>query len=326
MDSTNKWFKYLHKERKLSLAVIQRAGLKESKDGWLQIPIKDKNNNIIFSKYRRPPEANPTLPKYTYDAGAKAALYGVESIISTSKIYITEGELDALAIRTCGEEAVSSTGGAMTFHEHWLCEFSNQRIVIMMDNDETGIKAAIKLIKLFRNVEYRWVPPKYGKDISDVLSQYGMKKAYEILTSDENKIDMEVPPIEGVNDKKQLRKKLNEILRSTPSSIGAEMLRQFVVELTLDINSTSKKKKSKHIATGGDELTRAKNYPIKDLIDVKRHKAICPFHDERTPSLHVYNNNTAFCFGQCQRKFDAIDIAMVKYNLSFKEALAKLSQ
>lgn len=40
-------------------------------------------------------------------------------------------------------------------------------------------------------------------------------------------------------------------------------------------------------------------------VDYKREtngeaKICCPFHDEKTPSFHIYNNNTCYCFG-CQK-------------------------
>lgn len=50
----------------------------------------------------------------------------------------------------------------------------------------------------------------------------------------------------------------------------------------------------------------------------------CPFHAERTPSMHVYPNDTFYCFG-CGAHGDVIDFVMRLYGLSFKDAVEKLS-
>ena len=63
-------------------------------------------------------------------------------------------------------------------------------------------------------------------------------------------------------------------------------------------------------------------------IDYKREtngeaKICCPFHEEKTPSFHIYNNNTCYCFG-CQ-KFCWHDELVAKVaNCSVVEAKKKL--
>jgi DNA primase len=59
-------------------------------------------------------------------------------------------------------------------------------------------------------------------------------------------------------------------------------------------------------------------------IELKRGKALCPFHTERTPSFIVNQKNQTFhCFG-CGERGDVIDFKMKLHGLSFKDALVYL--
>jgi len=93
MDTKNKWFDYLHNTRQLSEDVIFEAQLSDDK-GWLRIPIFDEAGNELFSKRRRPLEIEDG-PKYIYETGSKATLYGVNFSDLGGANYFVEGELDA---------------------------------------------------------------------------------------------------------------------------------------------------------------------------------------------------------------------------------------
>jgi DNA polymerase len=64
--------------------------------------------------------------------------------------------------------------------------------------------------------------------------------------------------------------------------------------------------------------------PLADLIgrELVDGKTACPFHDDSTPSCHVYNDHY-HCFG-CGAHGDAIDWLMMVEGLSRKEALTRL--
>ncbi len=73
-----------------------------------------------------------------------------------------------------------------------------------------------------------------------------------------------------------------------------------------------------------DMIARAKAYPIKDIIKVNRaHKAVCPWHDDRNPSLHVYHDHV-YCFVE-GRAGDSIDVYMSLNKCDFKTAVKALS-
>lgn len=80
------------------------------------------------------------------------------------------------------------------------------------------------------------------------------------------------------------------------------------------------------------DIAGAKMVPIQSLYDFHkaRHSsgrihAVCPFHDEKLPSMVIYKrNNTFHCFG-CQKGGTAIDFIMHLHGKSFKDAVNYLN-
>ena len=73
-----------------------------------------------------------------------------------------------------------------------------------------------------------------------------------------------------------------------------------------------------------EELDNIRATPIEEVaekmgIRVVRHKALCPFHEDRHPSLH-FKNNRFKCFA-CGASGDVIDLVQRYLNVGFKEAV-----
>jgi len=327
MDITNNWFNYLHTKRKLSRDIIKMSGL-EVRNDLLQIPIYDIDGKLLFSKYRKAPWDTSNTAKYQYDCGGKVALYGIDHL--NSGVIICEGELDCLALLTCGFNACSSTGGAMSFQKEWAPLFKDWIPTVMFDNDDTGIKGAVRTAFILKNVVFRGVPFNYGKDISDVLQNYGEEKVKEIMNSSNNCLIVSVPDLSLKKNMLEYRRILKEDLRKLPTgSIVQKFLWAMVVELTGMISAATQKRRKVVRPENNDEIVRARAYPIENLIKVDRWVATCPFHtngQEKTPSLHIYQDNHAYCFGGCRKRFDAIDIAMAVHNMKFPEAVKFLNK
>lgn len=60
-------------------------------------------------------------------------------------------------------------------------------------------------------------------------------------------------------------------------------------------------------------------------IDVARGMAKCPFHEDHTPSMKIYEQtNSFYCFGCCAGG-DVIDFVAKKENMTFREAVKRLN-
>lgn len=269
--------------RGLSPAVILNAGIK-----WngrkIVIPIKDKDDNIIFNKYRKDPFCpNDEDPKYIYDTGSKATIYGINLIKNFREdiIIICEGELDALLLISNNLPAVCSTGGAGTFKREWFEDFDvfkKRKIYICFDNDDAG-RMGINRIAEMREVNVIPLPDTLGKggDITDYVKLYGIE-------SFKNLIDY-----------------------AFPYKIKKEEKR--IIEKNSDSNI---------------DLIRAKGKPITDYIKTKKNGKYfitnCPFHPDSNASFTIFEDNKFRCFG-CGENGDVIDFIMKRNSLSFKQAL-----
>lgn len=127
--------------------------------------------------------------------------------------------------------------------------------------------------------------------------------------------------------KKNIQKDIDAlmvIMRERPDSIIAEDYHAKYVEMKGKLQFILDKPAKQ---SGEVNIGKAKLYPIDLLLDFKMGFAICPFHSEKSGSLKYYiKENTCYCFGACQKKYDAIDVYMKLYNVSLIQAVKKLSQ
>lgn len=82
-----------------------------------------------------------------------------------------------------------------------------------------------------------------------------------------------------------------------------------------------------------EDIARAKEMPIEEMYSGRLFKSggksqcgLCPFHEERTPSFHIYKDNRYKCFG-CQEHGDAIEFYMKQNNMrkdQFPEAIKRM--
>lgn len=72
------------------------------------------------------------------------------------------------------------------------------------------------------------------------------------------------------------------------------------------------------------EIEAARAYPLANLLEVKRNKmCVCPFHNDRSPSMYV-KNNWAYCFS-CGWSGDSIAVFMSLNNADFVTAVKHLA-
>jgi hypothetical protein len=71
-----------------------------------------------------------------------------------------------------------------------------------------------------------------------------------------------------------------------------------------------------------DMIEQARQYPLEDLYPFKGHMAVCPFHNDRNPSMSLKNNRVR-CWG-CGWSGDTIAFLMAKEGVGFTEAVRRL--
>lgn len=336
MDTINKtvsrkshqemWSEYLIGERKLSQEVLNKAKLL-IQNGNLSIPIFNVEGETIFHKHRTAPWSESPQPKYLYDKGSSVALYGIEELSKHDEFVITEGELDALSVRTCGMFAVSSTGGSLSFQQEWVPLFTGKKVTVLFDNDEVGMKGAFHVAKMIPNAFVAWIPLPYGKDANDVLRQpLGQKLLKQFI---DRAFCFHLPGTEATaKEWNEAGNRIREQSRVLLSQYNGcpQIYRTFFQNVVEQVAYLRKPKRERRVISGS-EKERALSYPISDILKVNRNGfALCPFHNEKTGSLKVYKDNHAYCFGGCAKRYDAIDIEMKIRGTTFTEALAKLAQ
>jgi len=70
------------------------------------------------------------------------------------------------------------------------------------------------------------------------------------------------------------------------------------------------------------DIQIAKEYPIEEVIEFYRGKALAFCHEDKTPSL-VKRKNRAICY-PCNKSFNAIDVLIYRDGYSFVEAVKRL--
>lgn len=78
------------------------------------------------------------------------------------------------------------------------------------------------------------------------------------------------------------------------------------------------------------DIQRAKAVPIESLVNMGLRKSgrsligLCPFHNEKTPSFHIYTDqNMCWCYG-CNQGGNTIKLVMLLYGFTFIKAVKHL--
>jgi len=177
---------WLKETRGLNDDVISKFKL-----GWtgnaLSIPIYDKDNNWLFFKYRHDPrtEIREGEPKYWYDPGGSATIYGWEHIVNPKPtLILCAGELDRLKLETHGYAAVTLTSGESSFNEKWAAIFNAlpSEIPVCYDNDNTGAEGAAKVLELVPKAKIVSIPKIEGvKDVTEFIVARGIDEFTRLI-------------------------------------------------------------------------------------------------------------------------------------------------
>lgn len=347
--------KYLKKQNvSIELATEKEISFDENKR--IVIPVKDiSGTKILFNKYRRNPEdPSKDTPKYTYDAGAKAALYNVQTIHKGQQVIITEGEFKALCLESLGFVAVSSTGGAGTFKEEWIELLKDKEIFILFDTDDAGIKGAYALNQKIPSAKIIFLPEgDWGKDINEyvgsfthtneinsvqqrVLESLGsmMVKAQSWHINLPESYKLKGDLLDKIKELKLISSDCTNKIYESKDLSGKNHCRHLEIYndiLWTHINNLNKTsiffKKHKQENTYKDDFFRAKNVPIHYFIkfNSQGYARSVWNQNDKNPSMKYYPDKNKVWDYSTGRGGDSVDVAMALWGLKFKAALDKLN-
>jgi hypothetical protein len=123
-------------------------------------------------------------------------IHGLEQLPKYGKLLIiTKSKKDVMVLDRLGYDAIAPCGENTPIPENVMTNLKERfnRIVILYDNDEPGLKGAKKLATM-NNLEYTYIPIEYYtkfkiKDISDFIKNYKITRTKEMLKEILNKCE-----------------------------------------------------------------------------------------------------------------------------------------
>lgn len=159
-DASNyseKMLNFLTKTRGISIEVLKKMNVTEQTEYMPQT--QSKQNCVVFNYYeqgflvnRKFRDANKN---FKMETGAELIPYNVDSCLGEDYVIITEGEFDALAVKTAGSDSVISVPSGANNNTDWLNRFwdlyfsDKKKVYIATDMDAPGMKLADELIRRF---------------------------------------------------------------------------------------------------------------------------------------------------------------------------------
>jgi len=197
-DKTINWFR----KRGISETTIVNWKITESKTYFPQV--KETRTAINFNYYR-----NKELVNIKYRDGnknfklykdAELIFYGIDNIVEMEKIYITEGEIDALSLYEAGIFSVCSVPNGANVGNQRLEYLDNcykffedkTEIILCTDNDEAGLSLRNELARRFGQGRCKYVDFEDYKDANEILISKGTSELREIISKPKSF------PIEGI--------------------------------------------------------------------------------------------------------------------------------
>lgn len=153
-----------------------------------------RDNKLVNVKYRDP-EKN-----FKMVSGAELIFYGLDHIKELEKVYIVEGEMDALSLHEAGLFTVCSVpNGASKGNQRleyldncWQYFKDKKEIIICTDNDDPGLMLRNELARRFGAYRCKYVDFGQYKDANEVLIAEGTKSLRKFVS------EAKSFPLEGV--------------------------------------------------------------------------------------------------------------------------------
>ena len=239
-------YKYLGM-RCISPETIDASGVTQDEDGNICFNYYDTSDVLTMVKKRPSRKVKHGEAKNWCQQGSDTAplLFNMNRVNVSEPLYITEGEVDSLALIECGiTNAVSIPLGAQNTHwiEYnwdWLEQFSS--IIICFDNDEAGVKARKEVVPRLGSwrTKYVEIPHTYTnedgteitlKDINEVLYYAGKDAVADLVAHAE---DPGVPSVVNVSDIQDVDLDEMDGITTGIRDLDSELMKLFYGTLTI---------------------------------------------------------------------------------------------
>ena len=175
--------RYLRQHRMIERRVIERyrIGLESPR---YTLPIPEKGRYVDIRRWLRPEKREDTPKILSWKTGYGGARLYPEDQLQEPTVVLCEGELDALALISCGIPAITLTSGAATWPQSASKALQGHRVYILMDNDEAGIEGAKKRRQeLPESTLLQWPERPEGWDATDEIRTYGAGTIRSMISS-----------------------------------------------------------------------------------------------------------------------------------------------
>jgi DNA primase len=166
----------------------ERGGLTDKFRNRIMFPINDSAGRVVaFSGRTFGPDASPEAPKYLNSPETplyhkSKILYGFDraklAMRTLNCAVLVEGQMDLLASQQAGwANTVAVSGTAFTTEHATLIKRMTDNIVLALDADEAGIKAAARAARaaLISGLNVKVAQITDGKDPADLIKEQGAK-------------------------------------------------------------------------------------------------------------------------------------------------------
>jgi DNA primase len=299
-------YNHLRKE-KFSHDAIYKAGLIQSnkKDvfyNYVVFPTIEENK-VTYLTGRHILDSHEY--KHKHIIGGIPNLFNADLVSGSSFIILTEAIIDCLTLLQNGFPAVSCLGVNSFKIRHIKPFMENHKVYLMFDNDpiyDKGFRASLEsawMLHTRKGINARIVRLPLSGDVNELWLQ----------------------------SKKDFKDKITESLYYAKDYYS-----------TFHFNKKSEEKQKKDRRKNRSKLTLPNLEAVRsisivevvgDLIGVEqanenRHTALCPFHEDETQSLSIYeDSNSFYCFG-CSKKGDAVTFIRDLKDLSFGDTVKYL--
>jgi hypothetical protein len=184
----------------------------------------------------------------------------------------------------------------------------------------------------FREMERKW---------RKSLPRYSKKELLDIFPKAREIIPQKIKEVEVLYQNKKNETK--ELLRRFEYHKDLYFIEAFIEVFLMDdllkyknrlinLKLFLKPESENSFGVNQEEIEIAQNYPIEKIaeqhFDIKRvgnrYKALCPFHNEKTPSFHLFtDSNRYYCFG-CGESGNVINLTMALFGINFVDAVKML--